>query len=106
MPGSKSNASEATATTIAAAWTKRIKVCMGGKCKKLGAGTILDKLQRVVGWKLQSQGANAWVSVKLVLMSEFQGVVAAARTRSKLVTGLLLALLLLRLVLLYVSELV
>lgn len=33
--------------------TKRVEICMGGKCKKLGAGALLEEFQR----KLGSEGA-------------------------------------------------
>ncbi|KAL3321511.1 hypothetical protein AABB24_039237 [Solanum stoloniferum] len=39
----------AAATTTTAEGTKRIEVCMGGKCKRLGAGALLEEFQRVAG---------------------------------------------------------
>lgn len=35
--------------TTSVAVGKKIEVCMGGKCKKSGAGVILEELERVVG---------------------------------------------------------
>lgn len=36
-------------TDAAVSPSKRIEVCMGGKCKKSGAGALLEELKRVVG---------------------------------------------------------
>ncbi|KAF3629888.1 putative cytosolic purine 5'-nucleotidase-like [Capsicum annuum] len=63
--GSRSNASVAAATTTTAAETKRIEVCMGGKCKKQGAGAILDELQRAVGLEAAVSGCKCMGKCKV-----------------------------------------
>ncbi|CAN4095015.1 unnamed protein product [Withania somnifera] len=63
--GSMSNASVAAATETTAAGTKRIEVCMGGKCKKSGAGAILEELQRVVGMEAAVSGCKCMGKCKI-----------------------------------------
>lgn len=63
--GSRSNASIAATTTTAAAGTKRIEVCMGGKCKNSGAGAILEELQRVVGMEAAVSGCKCMGKCKV-----------------------------------------
>ncbi|CAN4104637.1 unnamed protein product [Withania somnifera] len=63
--GSTSNASVAGATTTAAMGTKRIEVCMGGKCKRSGAGEILEELQRVVGMEAAVSGCKCMGKCKV-----------------------------------------
>lgn len=38
-----------TSNLVARTCSKKIEVCMGGKCKKSGAGTLLEEFQKVVG---------------------------------------------------------
>lgn len=45
QPSSSSNAQNAVAPSC----SKKVEVCMGGKCKKSGAGALLEEFQRVVG---------------------------------------------------------
>lgn len=44
---------------------KKIEVCMGGKCKKSGAGIILEELERVVGMEGTVSGCKCLGKCKL-----------------------------------------
>ncbi|KAK4354939.1 hypothetical protein RND71_027133 [Anisodus tanguticus] len=61
--GSSSNASVLATTT--AAGTKKIDVCMGGKCKRSGAGAILEKFQQVVGIEAAVSGCKCMGKCKV-----------------------------------------
>lgn len=65
--GSMSNASIAAATTMTttAEGTKRIEVCMGGKCKRLGAGALLEEFQRVAGVEAAVSGCKCMGKCKV-----------------------------------------
>ncbi|XP_009630709.1 diacylglycerol O-acyltransferase 3 [Nicotiana tomentosiformis] len=54
--GSSPNAAVAATTTTAG--TKKIEVCMGGKCKRSGAGAILEKFQQMVGIEAAVSGCK------------------------------------------------
>ncbi|KAK4725829.1 hypothetical protein R3W88_030746 [Solanum pinnatisectum] len=55
----------AAATTTAAEGTKRIEVCMGGKCKRLGAGALLEEFQRVAGIEAAVSGCKCMGKCKV-----------------------------------------
>ncbi|MCD7448083.1 hypothetical protein HAX54_038177 [Datura stramonium] len=63
--GSRSNASVTAATTTTAEGTKRIEVCMGGKCKRLGAGAILEEFQRIAGMEAAVSGCKCMGKCKV-----------------------------------------
>lgn len=63
--GNRSNASIAAATTTTAEGTKRIEVCMGGKCKRLGAGALLEEFQRVTGIEAAVSGCKCMGKCKV-----------------------------------------
>ncbi|KAJ8560949.1 hypothetical protein K7X08_027139 [Anisodus acutangulus] len=60
---SSSNASVLATTTLAV--TKKIEVCMGGKCKRSGAGAILEKFQKVVGIEAAVSGCKCMGKCKV-----------------------------------------
>ncbi|XP_060173955.1 diacylglycerol O-acyltransferase 3-2 [Lycium barbarum] len=60
---SSSNASVLATTT--AVGTKKIEVCMGGKCKRSGAGAILEKFQEVVGIEAAVSGCKCMGKCKV-----------------------------------------
>ncbi|KAK4373873.1 hypothetical protein RND71_004550 [Anisodus tanguticus] len=60
---SSSNASVLATTTLAG--TKKIEVCMGGKCKRSGAGAILEKFQQVVGIEAAVSGCKCMGKCKV-----------------------------------------
>ncbi|XP_015061434.1 diacylglycerol O-acyltransferase 3, cytosolic [Solanum pennellii] len=65
-PGTRSNVSSiAAATTTTAEGTKRIEVCMGGKCKRLGAGALLEEFQRVAGIEAAVSGCKCMGKCKV-----------------------------------------
>ncbi|XP_016445130.2 diacylglycerol O-acyltransferase 3 [Nicotiana tabacum] len=61
--GSSPNAAVAATTT--AAGTKKIEVCMGGKCKRSGAGAILEKFQQMVGIEAAVSGCKCMGKCKV-----------------------------------------
>lgn len=65
--GSRSSAASiaAATTTAAAEGTKRIEVCMGGKCKRLGAGALLEEFQRVAGIEAAVSGCKCMGKCKV-----------------------------------------
>ncbi|KAG5573928.1 hypothetical protein H5410_063694 [Solanum commersonii] len=66
LGSSRSNVSSiAAATTTTAEGTKRIEVCMGGKCKRLGAGALLEEFQRVTGIEAAVSGCKCMGKCKV-----------------------------------------
>ncbi|KAH0704993.1 hypothetical protein KY290_009707 [Solanum tuberosum] len=66
LGSSRSNVSSiAAATTTTAEGTKRIEVCMGGKCKRLGAGALLEEFQRVAGIEAAVSGCKCMGKCKV-----------------------------------------
>lgn len=59
--------------------SKKIEVCMGGKCKKSGAGALLEEFQRVVGIEGAVSGCKCMGKCRdgpnVKVVNEFDGVV-------------------------------
>lgn len=63
---------------------KKIEVCMGGKCKKSGAGALLEEFQRVVGIEGAVSGCKCMGKCRdgpnVKVVNEFDGAVAGTGT--------------------------